>query len=223
MITAATAVRTSARRGGTRPVPPATGVRRRGAITRRRSRVIRAAPAVAATAVVRRGGAVSLRWARVIRPASAEAATAVVRWGGAITRRGPRVVGAASAVTATGASIGRCRPLTNEGRAYLKCARLRTGASKAFSEAVPAARLPATVVAGSSKLTSRRWTVRTHVLPGGGNVRPIHLARLTESMPATVVARASTSRRGRGLGASWLASTAPTAVGLATAAVGCGT
>jgi len=287
LIAAATVVRTSAARGRTRPVSPATAVglagviarrwsrliraasavaataaaavrttatvvRRAGAIARRWSRLIRAASAVAATAVVRRAGAVSRRGPRVIRAASAVAATAAVRWAGAIARRGPRVVRAASAVaaaavrragaiarrgprviraasavTATGAAIGNCRSLTNDGRAYWKCARLRTGASHMFPEVAPAAAgLAAAVVGCRSELTSRRRPIRIHVLPHCGNVGPIGLGsaivKLTESMPTTVVARASASRRWRRrLRAGWFADTAPTAAGLGTAAIDC--
>ena len=102
--------------------------------------------------------------------------------------------------------------LTNDGRAYWQCARLRTGASDVFSEAAPAAAgLAAAVVGCRSELTSRRRPIRIHILPRCGHVGAIDLgssiARRTESMPTTVVARASASRRWRReLRAGWLAS-----------------
>ena len=224
MIAAATVVRTSAARGRTRPVSPATAVGLAGVIARRWSRLIRAASAVAAAAVVRRARAIARRRPRVIRATSAVAATAVVRRAGAVTRRGPRVIGAASAVAATGTAIGRCRSLTHNGRAYWQCARLRTG----VSEVAPAAAGLAAVVGCRSELISRRRPIWIHILPRCGHVGPIDLCgsivRLTESTPTTVVARASAKRRGcRGLHAGWLAGTAPAAAGLATAAIGCRT
>src|SRR5216684_3750309 len=198
LIAAATVVRTSAARGRTRPVSPTTVVRLAGVIARRWSRLIRAASAIAATAA-----------------AAVRSTATVVRRAGAVGLRGPRIIRAASAVTATGAAIGRRRSLTNDGRAYWKCARLRTGASDVFPEVAPAA----AIVGCGSELTSRRRPVRIHVLTRYGYVGPIDLsgsiASLTESMPTTVVARASDSRRCRhGLRAGWFAGTAPTAAGL---------
>jgi len=236
---------------------PATVVRRAGVIARRRSRLIRAASAVAASAVaaertpatvVWRAGTIALCWPRVISAASAVAAAvgrragtiarrgprvvraasteaaAVVRRARAITRHWPRVICAASTVTATGAAIGRCRSLTNNGRAYWKCARPRTGASDLLPKVAPTP----PVVGCRSELTSRRRPARIQVLPRCGYVGPIDLggsiASVTESTPTTVVARASDSRRCRhGLRAGWFAGTAPTAAGLATAAIGCRT
>src|ERR1051326_2881827 len=93
LIGAATVVRTSAARGRTRSVSPATAVGLAGVIARRWSRLIRAASAVATTAaaagrttatVIRRAGAITRRWSRLIRAASTVAATTVVRWGGVI-------------------------------------------------------------------------------------------------------------------------------------------
>src|SRR6266850_1032005 len=83
---AATRVRTSASRGGTRPVSHTAVVRRAGVVTWRGPRVA-AAPA-------RRAGTVSLRGPRV--------AAAPARPAGTIGLRGPRVVRAAAAVTACG-------------------------------------------------------------------------------------------------------------------------
>ena len=153
LIAAATVVRTNAARGRTRPVSPATVVRLAGAVTRRRPRVIRTASAVAPTAVVRWARAIARRWSRLIRVASAIAPIAAVRRARAVTRSGPRVISAASAVT-TGTAIRRCRSLANDGRAYCKCARLRTGASHVFPEVAPAAAGLAHAVGCSSELTS---------------------------------------------------------------------
>ena len=98
-----------------------------------------------------------------------------------------------------------------------------------FPELAPAAAgLAAAVVGCRSELTSRRRPIRIHILARCGHVGPIDLsgsiARLTESMPTTVVARASASRRWRRrLRAGWFAGTAPAAARLGTAAIGCRT